>query len=149
MASKICEKGIDIICPYGYNDMVRGSAGIGRQARLRGVCASVWVQVPSAAPRKNNHPTGGCFFLVCNSGRDLKPRSAVLRGGQNAAVSSDRGGLLCISMNRIFCQPIVDMTFCAVVTTPLESIGIIPAQSAFVLYMNETLLADIVSNSED
>ncbi len=52
MASKICEKGIDIICPYGYNDMVRGSAGIGRQARLRGVCASVWVQVPSAAPTK-------------------------------------------------------------------------------------------------
>lgn len=28
----------------------RGSAGTGRQARLRGVCASVWVQVPSAAP---------------------------------------------------------------------------------------------------
>ena len=29
---------------------MRGSAGIGRQARLRGVCESVWVQVPSAAP---------------------------------------------------------------------------------------------------
>ena len=29
-----------------------GSAGIGRQARLRGVCESVWVQVPFAAPTK-------------------------------------------------------------------------------------------------
>ena len=46
------EKDIDkfALCPYTVQ--VRGSAGIGRQARLRGVCASVWVQVPSAAPKQ-------------------------------------------------------------------------------------------------
>ena len=33
-----------------YNLNVRGSAGIGRQVRLRGVCEGVWVQVPSTAP---------------------------------------------------------------------------------------------------
>ena len=48
------EKDIDkfALCPY--TEQVRGSAGIGRQARLRGVCASVWVQVPSAAPNQYN-----------------------------------------------------------------------------------------------
>ena len=51
----ILRKRIDNKVVGGYNYKVRGSAGIGRQARLRGVCASVWVQVPSAAPRKN-HP---------------------------------------------------------------------------------------------
>ena len=47
--------GVDKAHACRYNKICsRGSAGIGRQARLRGVCASVWVQVPSAAPNQNN-----------------------------------------------------------------------------------------------
>ncbi len=38
--------------------------GIGRRARLRGVWATVWVQVPSFAPIKKNAER--CFFI----GRD-------------------------------------------------------------------------------
>ena len=39
-----------------------GGAGIGRQARLRGVCASVWVQVPSTAPKIPPRCTVAGFF---------------------------------------------------------------------------------------
>lgn len=81
MSSIFCRKGIDNRPSYGYNDMVRGSAGIGRQARLRGVCASVWVQVPSAAPTKNDHRM--VVIFRCNRIRgDLKPRPSRIATGK-------------------------------------------------------------------
>ena len=81
------EKGIDNAPACGYNYKVRGSAGIGRQARLRGVCASVWVQVPSAAPTKTTTQQGGCFLLPLNQ-RGLEAAAAAFRGGKNAVVSA-------------------------------------------------------------
>ena len=56
---------------------MRGSAGIGRQARLRCVCAGVWVQVPSAAPKGLPPLAGGISFGF--KGRDWKERSALRR----------------------------------------------------------------------
>ncbi len=47
--------------------MVCGRGGTGRRARLRGVWATVWVQVPSAAPKHSNPnllPIGETFGFV-------------------------------------------------------------------------------------
>ena len=82
MGLKNWRKRIDNNPSCGYTYMVRGSAGIGRQARLRGVCASVWVQVPSAAPRKNDYPTGQSFFVGQGFRRDLKPRPPCFTAGK-------------------------------------------------------------------
>jgi len=73
-ALRILRKRIDNVLSGGYNDKVRGSAGIGRQARLRGVCASVWVQVPSAAPKKITTQRGGYFlWFVIAEGLEAAP----------------------------------------------------------------------------
>ena len=50
--SKKCRKALDKLFLFWYNKQVDDCecAGIGRQARLRGVCFDVRVQVPSLAP---------------------------------------------------------------------------------------------------
>ena len=49
--------------------IICGCGGTGRRARLRGVWATIWVQVPLAAPTKKD--TFWCLFLndVCPAGQ--------------------------------------------------------------------------------
>ena len=57
---------VDRTANFAYNQFVRGSAGIGRQVRLRGVCEGVWVQVPSTAPNKKQGLVP-CFLFAYES----------------------------------------------------------------------------------
>lgn len=47
------------------NRQICGSAGIGRQARLRGVWATVWVQVPPTAPKRLLIYVNSLFYIDC------------------------------------------------------------------------------------
>ena len=50
---------------YAILHLACGRGGTGRRVRLRGVWETVWVQVPSTAPNKNNtNPDGKSEFVL-------------------------------------------------------------------------------------
>ena len=72
--------GLDKYRRMRYNDkvvMTSGRGGTGRRVRLRGVWETVWVQVPSTAPNKNeSYDTIGIATFVLF----LCPKSFVAQG---------------------------------------------------------------------
>ena len=66
-------------------EFISGCDGIGRHARFRFLCASVWVRVPSSAlVKKSSSHKWGLLFLACTEGAleptgSLSPRCKHLR----------------------------------------------------------------------